>query len=227
MRTQDIIQKTLDNAAGIPVQFHAFYWGKFDLLDIHNTERESIFAIASSQALDFKLSHREGKIYLHQSDLEPILIAEGIDVLFRNPQRYRDQLIYDARSGFEELFTPAQMYISDFRDPEDFEEVDAYLDLIKGINKHFDSLFGLLHIEGKEIGHHKRIHLQLEDIEWTIDIEKELFDTQVLLSLNQLLLAKGLHNETLHLSIDPQMNMLILKLDQPALESATRMGIIV
>ena len=224
---QNTIQDILLEADGLQVQLHAHFWGKFDLIEKHVSKGHHIFATAGSSALDRKLSHNEEGIFLHLEDEAPLLIAEDLSSFLRNPQRFSNTLVYDARPSYESLFTSKQMYVSDFRDPEDFEEVEAYLKFIKGIDKHFDGLFGITNIHGVENGDLKNIQIQMENDSWGIEIQKELFNMEVLHSLNRLLQQKDQAADMLHLSINSSMHMVILKLDQKKLKTAIKMGLIV
>jgi len=227
LHTKDIIQKVLLEANGLQVQFHAHFWGKFILVEEFISDEHHFFAKASSSSLDRRLSHKEGKIFLHLENDAPLLITEGLNSFLQNPHSFSDTLIFDARPSYESLFTSQQMYISDFRDPEDFEEVEAYLKLIRGIDKHFDGLLGITSIQGEEKGEAKYIQIKMGDSNWDITIQKELFDMEVLHSLNRLLQQKDQAADMLHLSINSKMHMVILKLDQKTLAMANRMGLIV
>jgi len=224
---QDIIHQILLEADRKQVQFHAHFWGKFDLVEEVISDGHHYIATGSSSYLDRRLSYTEGNIFLHRNNEVPLLIAEDLSLFFNNPIIYNDILVFDARPSYESLFTAQQMYVSEFRDPEDFEEVEAYDNLIKGIDNHFDRVFGITGINGEENGQAKNIQIQMDNFNWVIKIQKELFDLEVLHSLNRLLQQKGITSDKLYLSIDPNMFMVILKLDQDTLEMSTKMGLIV
>ena len=207
--------------------FHAYYWGKFQFTEISEVGGYFIFAKATSLALDLSLSFKDDDIYLHNGQADPLLLTNDLQSFFKNGTDTGAHRIYDARPSYEALFTPAQMYVSDFSDPEDFEEVDAYLDLVKAIDTHFDHLLGLQNIQGEEMGGKKVIQLTVEDTRHTITLHKELFDIEILEALNAILANQFQLKESLHLSIDSKMRMIILKLDSEAMEMAIRMGLII
>lgn len=228
MSTQDVIQHTLSKAAGRSVQFHAFYWGTFELTEVSESVAGfSLFAKATSAALDRHLSFKGEQIYLHKDQDVPFLLAEDIQVFFQKATDYAQLRIYDARPSYEDLFSITQMYVSDFSDPEDFEEVEAYLKFIKGIDIHFDGLLGIEEIKGEEAGDVKLIHLRLPESSHAISLHKELFDIEVLNALNDILTNQYQAETSLHLSIDAKMRMVILKLDSTSLKEARKMGLIV
>ena len=227
MNTQEIIQHTISTAENKAVHFHAYYWGKFQFTEISNQGGYSVFAKATSLALDLSLSFKDKDIYLHNGQAAPVLLTNDLQAFFQNAADTGVHRIYDARQSYEALFTPAQMYVSDFSDPEDFEEVEAYLKLVKAIEMHFDNLLGIKDIRGEEIEDKRIIQLTLEDSTHTITLHKELFDIEILEALNGILANQFQLNESLHLSIDSKMRMIILKLDSEALEMARRMGLII
>ena len=164
---------------------------------------------------------------MHKGANAPLFLARGLQAFLQNPTEVGAHRIYDARPSYTSLFTPAQMYVSDFSDPEDFEEVVAYLELLQAIDTHFDNLLGTKNIQGEEIGEAKVIQLTLEDSAHTITLHKELFDIGILEAINKILTNQFQLKESLHLSIDSKMRMIILKLDREALEMAQRMGLII
>lgn len=187
----------------------------------------SVFAKATSLALDLSLSFKDKDIYLHNGQDAPVFLSNDLQAFFQNATDMGALRIYDARPSYATLFTPAQMYRSDFSDPEDFEEVKAYLKLVKAIDRHFDQCLGIQTIQGEEIGEKKIIQLTLEDATHTITLHKELFDIEILKALNRILANQFQSQESLHLSIDSKMRMVILKLNSEALEMAKRMGLII
>ena len=227
MKAQEILQNTLLEAGGLRLQFHAFYWGKFELIEVIESKGYSFFAEATSPALERKLSFKGSQIFLHNNEVYPILLAKDLRVFFNNFVDYAKMRIFDARPSYTKLFSPAQMYVSDFSDPEDFEEVEAYLKIIEGMNAHFGNIFGIEKILGEEDGDKKRIELHLRDSKHTVILTKELFDIDILNALTGILSEHYNIKETLHLSIDTQMRMIILKLDSQALKEAHKMGLIV
>lgn len=227
MSAQEIIQNTLSKAAGLTIQFHAYYWGKFGLVESSKLGEHTYFAEATSTALDRKLSFKGKSIYLHKDKEEPLFLTEDLQLFFQNATHLSQLKIYDARLSYTELFTPNQMYVSDFTDPESFEEVEAYLKFLKGIVFHFDSLLDIKEIYGKELEGQKRIYFTLHDSIHEIRLLKELFDMEFLEALNDILTNQHHTKESLYLSIDSKMRMVILKLDSASFEKATRMGLIV
>jgi len=207
--------------------FHVYYWGRFELVEEYERNGHHFFAKASSNAINKNLSYQERNIYLHEEGEQPRLITDNLDSFFTTSKQNGRQLIFDSRASYEDLFFAEQMYISPFRDPEDFEEVNAYVNLVTGMEKHFGNVFGIKKINAEESGHLKIIYMQLSEMEWEIKLEKELFDTKLLHSLNRLLSRLGNSEETLHLSINPEMYMVILKLNESQLEKSARMGLIV
>ncbi len=216
----------LKSTTSKPIQFYAYYWGRFKLINIQEKDGYAFFAEAASSALDFKLSIKEEGVYLHETDVEALLVTDKIDTLFQNPKEYPKGLLYDNRPSLEELYSKEQMYKTAFRDPEDFEEVEAYRMIMEGVDSHFNKLIDIQSIKAEEEGSTKKITLNTSMAEHKIKIEKELFDMEAIHGLNRLLSDLG-HEKTLHLTIDPQMHMVILLLNAGELDEAKRIGLIV
>jgi len=226
LNAQDFIQK-INSEAEFPVQVYAHYWGKFNLVENYTQSDQTIFAEVASTAFHRFLSFKGDKVYILTEEAAPLLLTHGIASLFKSSKIVGGKLVYDARLSYHNIFSPQQMYVSDFRDPEDFEEVDAYVDLIKGIDAHFGNIFGIKNIVSEESGQIKKLGLELSEQKWDIKLERELFDLDLLHSLNQLLIESGKGEESLHLSINPEMYMVILKLDNERLGEIRNMGLIV
>ena len=209
------------------IQFYAYYWGKFELIEIQEKDGYSFFAAATSNALNFRLSIYDEKVYLHETNVEPLLITETVEILFENPKEYGKNILYDNRPSLEGLYAKSQMYKTGFKDPEDFEDVEAYETLITGIDKHFEKLLDIHSIKGEEAGNIKMITLTTSQDQHHIKIQKELFDMEALHGLNLILQHKENQDKSLHLTIDPSMYMVILLLNEQELIYANRIGLIV
>ena len=209
------------------MQFYAYYWGKFELKEISESDGHFFFAEATSLSLVRQLSYKDNQVFLHMGQNTPLLLTDDVQTFFQNATTYGQAHIFDSRPSYDELFTSEQMYVSDFNDPEDFEEVEAYLTLIKGIDTHFKNLLGIKEILGKEEGDKKILQLKLKESTHTIILHKALFDMEAINALNDILAKQFQLKETLHLSIDSKMRMVILKLGNEALANASRMGLLV
>ena len=226
MNTEVFVQNLLLEA-NLPVTFHAFYWGEFELVNPFTEGQFQFFAKSKSTALDRRLSFQTEGVFIHLSKDDPKYICKDIASFFVRAKEHGGLKRYDARLPMTSMFTSNQMYVSPFDDPEEFEEIDAYTVLIKGIDKQFNNLLGINNIETAEKGSSKHIGFISKYGSWDIHIDKELFDIEFLHSINRLLLSKDKNADTLHLNINAEMKMVILKLDKPTLERAQRMGLIV
>jgi len=208
------------------IQFYAYYWGRCRLINIEEKDEYSFFAEAASNALDFKLSIKDEKIFMHEIGVKPLLLTDDIETLFQNPKEYPKGLLYDNRPSLEDLYNRKQMYKTNFRDPEDFEIVASYQLLMEGIDNHFDKLINIQSIKTQEEQNLKSITLITSKAKHEIQIHKELFDMEAIRGLNQMLRDLG-QERTLHLTIDPQMYMVMLLLTEEELDYAKRIGLIV
>ena len=209
-----------------PIQFYAYYWGRFKLNLIQQKEDYFFFAEAASNSLEFRVSIKDEKVYLHEAGVIPLLLTDKIEALFQNKKEFTQGILYDNRPSLEDLYTEEQMYKTTFKDPEDFEEVKAYQNLIEGIDRHFNNLLGIQSVSAMEKESTKTITLSTHMAQHEIKIHKELFDMEAIRGVNRMLQDLG-HEKTLHLTIDPQMYMVILHLTEKELEFANRIGLIV
>lgn len=226
MNTKNFITQFYASKAK-PTKFHAFFWGKFSLAPIREKEGYTFFAQADSAALDFELSYKEEQVYLHSEDAQAQLLTENVEELFSNPIHHPEYTLYDNRPSLSDLFPKENIYKSDFKDPEDFEELEAYVEFIQGIDNYYQGLIGINTITTSEENDERTISLDTKYGKLKIQIERELFDLDVLHTLNEFIKDNAKRESTLHLTIDAQMYMLTLLLDKADLAKAKRIGLIV
>lgn len=227
MNSLEILKNLQTKDAKYPIHFHAYFWGKFVLIPNKEEDGYILFAKPVSRALNYKLNLKDDQVFLHNEMDDWIFLTDNLMSLFQNKNQTGESILYDCRPRLSDLFTTDQMYLTEFRDPEDFEDVEAYVKLINGIDTHFNNIFALTEINGIEEDEIKYLKLKSDEHEQEIILKKELFDLQLLQCLARFLKKLGILQEAFYLTIDSKMNMIILKLDSTTYEETKRIGLIV
>ena len=154
MNAQKTISNILTEANGLGVHFHAFFWGKYELVDIVQEGEYSFFARSTSRFLNRRLSFKKDKIFLHREDKAPLFLFEGLDYFLQKAHQFGEHILYDTRPKYQDLFSPKEMFISKYKDPEDFEEVTAYINLLSDLDQHFGGCIGIETIEATQEGNY-------------------------------------------------------------------------
>lgn len=221
----------------LQITFEAHYWGTFQLTALPNewdVYGQIPYPIGRSLShgpqVSLMYDPPSGYLFLSNQSERPIALSTEafFDLDQINAWSPGESLHFDRRKKLEEILTPEEFIITAINDPEHFEDVSAYLELIHKFEELSHKDLSFSHKSGKELaGHQKEIHLKEEGNSWIIQVEKELFDNQVIFSLNEMLKEKGIIAYSFATTINPEMYMVLLKLSTEKYEMLERMGLLV
>lgn len=221
----------------LPITFEAHYWGTFQLTALPESwdvYGQIPYPIARSVGFGPKVSilydPPSGHLFLSNQSERPIAFSaeEFFDVDQVSSANKNQVQHFDLRKSLEGLLSPTDYLITNINDPEQFEEVRAYLELVE----QFEELAaGDILFSGKTgrtiADHQKEIILSSGKKSWQIDIQKELFDNQIVDSLNEILQEKEISAYRFATTINPKMRMVLLKLSPEKYDLLDRMGLLV
>ena len=217
------------------ISFEAHYWGKFKLVDIENTPKneERILLATSNSAIgksSLVVDLKQSSFYLPKRYKNPISndpqeFFGDFESFLQKVKASGMEIYFDCRQKLECLIPPEAIYNTKINDPEAFDEVETYHQVIAACRKlaagriEFDRVLGRVISE-----HHKVFEFHLGENSWQVDLTKELFDKDILTFLNEFTKLAGF--QFAH-TINSKMEMLILKLDDEQFEELERRGLLI
>lgn len=222
------------------IEFEAHYWGRFELLPLHSfvsaigQDKNDLDKIPIAK----KIRDEKTLMYYH-----PDSNSYSIPKLFGFPIGFDERefwdlekggadsspkrLYFDKRRSFSDLLGTESYLTTTINDPEHFDEVEAYFELIKQFEKLSNQELAFDWVSGTEIGEHeKEVELLKGGKKWKVLLDRELFDSQIIESLNQILLEFGIKEYVFSFTIDENMCMVLLKLNANEIELLRRTGIL-
>lgn len=221
----------------LDITFEAHYWGRFQLVAMPDTwdlYGQIPYPIARSIGYGPKVSLMydppSQNIFLSNQSHRPIASsAEAFLDLEKIQNVNPGHLLYfDRRKKLEDLLSPEEYFTTEINDPEYFEEVSAYLELISLFERLSGGDLFFPQKTGKQISSsQKEIKLGSEMKNKFITLEKELFDNQFIISLNEILVEKGIQNYCFATTINPEMYLVLLKLSPAKFKLLEQMGLLI
>jgi len=139
-----------------------------------------------------------------------------------------ERIYFDKRKKLEELLQPDLYLSTGINDPEYFEEIENYIELVHQFAQLSNQQLSFDSIKGIEKERRlKELHLKKAKKEWTITLNKELFDNQFLLSINKILKDQKIKDYQFATTINESMEMVLLKLSTEQYSLLERMGLLV
>ncbi len=212
------------------LHFEVYYWGSFQFINAENfnSNHNKVAVNESAVGTSYLVFDEKENGYKIPGRFEGI-IAQSLEPFLGSPSALaeamkNDSTIHiDKRQGLTELVPAHQLINTRITDPEHFDDVQNYLNLIKSCqeldpeNLFFDA------ISGTEISeHHKQFIFTRGTQSWTVDLYKELFDKSIFTFLNQFIE----HSNFVH-TINKKMEMVVLKLEPNKFEELERMGLLI
>jgi hypothetical protein len=221
----------------LDITFEAHYWGRFQLTAMPDTwdlYGQIPYPIARSIGYGPRVSLMydppSQNIFLSNQPHRPIASsAEAFFDLEKIQNVIPDHPLYfDRREKLEDLLSPAEYSTTEINDPEHFESVAAYLELIPIFEQLSNGDLFFTQKTGKQISpFQKEIMLGSEMKNKFITLDKELFDNQFIISLNEILVEKGIQNYCFAMTINPEMYLVLLKLSPAKFKLLEQMGLLV
>lgn len=212
------------------LSFELYYWGTFHFLKSNNLN-DHIHKVAvneSAVGTSYLVFDEKENGYKIPGRFEGI-IAQSLEPFLGSPSALaeamkNDSTIHiDKRQGLTELVPAHQLINTRITDPEHFDDVQNYLNLIKSCQELDPENLFFDEISGTEISeHHKQFIFTRGTQSWTVDLYKELFDKSIFTFLNQFIE----HSNFVH-TINKKMEMVVLKLEPNKFEELERMGLLI
>ncbi len=231
MNLEQAYQKRLTQLNNIDqrvnVFFEAHYWGRFRLL----TNEVELFSdpqgyrpIAQIQSPPYDqwllLDPERKQIVIRQGDTEePIFIAQQLTEFWSDADweealnSKAQEFYFDRRESLAQILPSDAWLITPFTDPEDFEELKAYRELLEYIEQITQGLVNFDEIKGKEKGIQKTLVLRRGERTWSIALNNVLFDQVFIDQLNQIIIQEQISERQLATSISPELAMVLLWID--------------
>ncbi len=215
------------------VYFEVHYWGKFQLLAspvkagewLQVAEKVTygppVFLLLSPTSGLFSLSTKPDFSIAESWD-------EFLDEEIQGESFEGSSIYFDKRKKLEELLSAGDYFTTEINDPEYFEEVEAYMEVIEICEKMSG---GELHFQAKS-GRHvseykKEIYLHTAEKQYFITLSKELFDNEIIHGLNRILEDRGTDNYRFSSTINGELKMVILKLTADKFRELEGMGLLI
>ncbi len=233
----------LDNISGnLNVLFEAHYWGRFRLFT-NNAEafpdQQGLIPLAQIQSPPFDqwllLDTEQEKIVLRESDSDrPQLVAYSLEEFFGDLQQMKNQIAqgknpvsFDQRQRLSQLLSPEDFLITSINDPEFFEELSGYYELLRLLGELTQGDLSFDQVSGTEKGLEKTFLLKKGAQQWTVKTHRALFDNAIIHQLNAILKELGLNDYRVSTSINEEMRMVLMKLGVKDFALLERMGLLV
>lgn len=237
------IQDIIGNIPGaVNVLFEAHYWGQFRLLT-NGAEAfpdpEGFILLAQSQSPPYDtwllLDLEKQKIVLREGDNKTTpLVGFSIEEFLGSREDFQKRLlqspppfVFDHRLPLAQLLSPDRFVITAIDDPEFFETIEGYYALLQIIAQLTEQDLLFTDIKGQQNGIKKSLQLTKGTKEWTIALNKELFDNDIIHGLNDILVELGVSDYVLSTSISEGMKMVVMKLNGEEFMTLKRMGLLI
>jgi hypothetical protein len=219
------------------ITFEAHYWGAFKLIshpDEWDLYGQIPYPIARSVGFGAKVAMLydppSGKVFLSNHKEKPI--AASTDAFFDLEKVKtwdgKESLYFDKRKSLEDLLSPEEFMITDINDPEHFDEVESYVELVEAFEKLAAGDIQFTEVKVTYVkGHEKEVLLKTDEISVEFRMFKELFDNKIVGAINMMLADHGIGAYQFATSINPDMYMVLLKLSPEKYEELDQMGLLV
>lgn len=219
------------------ITFEAHYWGAFQLTS-HPEEwalyGQIPYPIARSVGFGAKVAllydPPSGKIFLSNRQERPI--AASTDAFFDMEKVKawdgKESLHFDKRRPLEDLLSPENYVITEINDPEHFDEVESYVELVETFEKLAAGDIHFTEVKVRYVkGHEKDVLLKTNERSVEFRMSRELFDNKIIEAINMMLSDHGIDAYQFATSINPDLYMVLLKLSPEKYEQFDQMGLLV
>lgn len=230
------------------IQFEAHYWGKFELLPIdfqllQDKSDESILLPIAQKVNDptiqFFYNPKKQQYFVPDFFDQAIAFEENdfwdqqpinlkIDSTEKTTLEQKSVLYFDKRKPLEDLLESQEYLITSISDPEHFENIEAYFDLLTLLQQLSKDRVQFDEVSGKAISEsQKEIILKKGTKFWQVNLNRELFDNDFIIRINEIMLEWGINDFRFASTVNKQMQMVLLKLNEEKFALLKRMGMLI